>query len=76
MIYVNGRHFDLEHFSLHEDLEEWIKLEIKQRTGKVVEARPVPPAPSAPSPGSAAGPPASAPPPPPSSKPAAPRGAP
>lgn len=76
MIYVNGRHFDLELFSLHEDLENWIKLEIKQRTGKVVEAKPVPPASSPPPPGSAAPPPASAPPPPPSSKPAPPKGAP
>jgi protein-disulfide isomerase len=40
MIYVNGRHFEIELFSLVEDLEEWLALEIEVRTGQRVE--PVP----------------------------------
>jgi protein-disulfide isomerase len=38
MIYINGRHFELEQFNLLEDLNEWIELEIEQRTGKKVSA--------------------------------------
>ena len=41
LIYINGRHFDLDHFDIGEDLEPWIKLEIKLKTGKKVEARPI-----------------------------------
>jgi hypothetical protein len=40
MIYVNGRHFELEQFSLLEDLNPWIELELEQRTGKKVTAKP------------------------------------
>jgi len=29
MIYINGRHFSLEHFDLRQDLEPWIALEIE-----------------------------------------------
>jgi len=36
MIYINGRHFELEQFNLLEDLGDWIELEIEQRTGKKV----------------------------------------
>jgi 2-hydroxychromene-2-carboxylate isomerase len=28
MIYINGRHFSLEHFDLRQDLQPWIELEI------------------------------------------------
>lgn len=28
MIYINGRHFTLEHFDLRQDLEPWVELEI------------------------------------------------
>jgi protein-disulfide isomerase len=28
MIYINGRHFALEHFDLRQDLEPWVQLEI------------------------------------------------
>ncbi|HVU03832.1 MAG TPA: thioredoxin domain-containing protein [Polyangiaceae bacterium] len=41
MIYVNGRHFELEQFNLLEDLNDWIELEIEQRTGKKVTAEKV-----------------------------------
>ncbi len=41
MIYINGRHFDLEQFNLLEDLNDWVELEIEQRTGKKVTARAV-----------------------------------
>jgi protein-disulfide isomerase len=37
MIYINGRHFELEQFNLLEDLNTWVELEIEQRTGKHVE---------------------------------------
>jgi protein-disulfide isomerase len=39
MIYINGRHFDLEHFNLLEDLNDWVELEIEQRTGQKVTAK-------------------------------------
>lgn len=52
MIYINGRHFDLEHFNLLEDLNDWVELEVEQRTGQKVTAKAVD-APGAPS-GSAA----------------------
>jgi protein-disulfide isomerase len=29
MIYINGRHFSLEHFDIRQDLEPWIALEIE-----------------------------------------------
>jgi thiol-disulfide isomerase/thioredoxin len=41
MIYVNGRHFEIEQFNLLEDLNPWIELEIEQRTGKKVTAKKV-----------------------------------
>lgn len=34
MIFINGRHFALDTFSLEEDLEPWVRLEIALRTGK------------------------------------------
>lgn len=40
MIYINGRPFELEHFSLEEDLDPWVQLEIERRTGKKVAAKP------------------------------------
>jgi protein-disulfide isomerase len=40
LIYINGRHFDLEHFELG-DIEDWIRLEIELATGKKVEPGPV-----------------------------------
>ncbi len=33
-IYINGRHFDLSHFDLTKDLDEWVRLEIEAKTGK------------------------------------------
>jgi thiol-disulfide isomerase/thioredoxin len=39
MIYINGRHFELEQFNLLEDVNDWIELEIEQRTGKKVTAK-------------------------------------
>lgn len=39
MIYVNGRHFELDHFNLIEDLDDWIQLEILERTGKKVDPK-------------------------------------
>lgn len=39
MIYLNGRHFELELFNLLEDMNPWIELEIEQRTGKKVAAK-------------------------------------
>lgn len=41
MIYVNGRHFEIEQFNLVEDLNPWIELEIEQRTGQKVTAKKV-----------------------------------
>jgi thiol-disulfide isomerase/thioredoxin len=41
MIYINGRHFELELFNLIEDLDPWISLEIEARTGKKVAAKAV-----------------------------------
>jgi len=49
MIYINGRHFDLEHFNLLEDLNEWVELEVEQRTGQKVVARKIDAAEGAPS---------------------------
>ncbi len=34
MLFINGRHFDLETFDLAEDLEPWIELEVELRAGK------------------------------------------
>jgi len=33
MIYINGRHFSLEHFDLRQDLEPWVALEIELGAG-------------------------------------------
>jgi thiol-disulfide isomerase/thioredoxin len=41
MIYINGRHFELEQFNLLEDVNDWIELEIEQRTGKKVAPKKV-----------------------------------
>ena len=43
MIYTNGRHFELEQFNVLEDLNDWVELEIEQRTGKHVSAIALPP---------------------------------
>jgi len=49
LIYINGRHFDLEQFD-YEDFDDWIHLEIELKTGKKIEPQAVkeesPPAPS------------------------------
>lgn len=37
LIYVNGRHFNLDFFDLDEDLDEWIQFEIEARTGQKVK---------------------------------------
>jgi protein-disulfide isomerase len=42
MIYINGRQFELELFSLVEDLDDWLELEIEQRTGKSVKPKDLP----------------------------------
>jgi protein-disulfide isomerase len=47
MIYINGRHFELEQFNLLEDLNDWIELEVDQRTGKKVTALKIEPTPFA-----------------------------
>jgi hypothetical protein len=60
MIYVNGRHFELEQFNLLEDLNDWIELEVEQRTGKKVTAEKIEITPFAAEPGGAAPPKASA----------------
>jgi hypothetical protein len=38
LIYVNGRHFDLNHFSVAEDLAEWVRTEIEIKTGHQVSS--------------------------------------
>ncbi len=40
LIYVNGRHFDLDYFDIGEDLEDWIVLEVFLATGKEPVAKP------------------------------------
>jgi protein-disulfide isomerase len=60
LIYIDGRHFDLDMFDFGEDLDEWIELEIEMKTGKKVEPVSVKddePAPSAKPEASAAPPP-------------------
>ncbi len=42
MLFINGRHFDLEKFDLSEDLEPWIELEVELRSGKPSAAAPKP----------------------------------
>ncbi len=49
MIYINGRHFELEDFNMLEDLHEWVELEVEQRTGKKVTAKKLDEPPGAPS---------------------------
>jgi protein-disulfide isomerase len=49
MIYINGRHFELEYFNLLEDLNDWVEYEIEQRTGQKVVAKKVAGAEGAPS---------------------------
>ena len=39
MLYVNGRHFDYRYFSVLDDLDEWIQLEIEIKTGQRVTPR-------------------------------------
>jgi protein-disulfide isomerase len=48
MIYINGRPFELEIFSLVEDLDPWIQLDVRERTGKSVTPREVADAPAPP----------------------------
>ncbi len=68
LIYINGRHFDLEHFD-YEDFDDWLRLEIELKTGKKVEPRAVKDEPAPPPSGSVPPPPsASAGAPPPSGK--------
>ncbi|MEZ4220715.1 MAG: thioredoxin domain-containing protein [Polyangiaceae bacterium] len=54
LIYINGRHFDLDHFDVGEDLENWLRLEIELATGKpaTAAAKKASPPPSAEPPGS------------------------
>ncbi|MGE0326896.1 MAG: DsbA family protein [Polyangiaceae bacterium] len=42
MIYINGRNFTSGYFDTKEDLDDFVKLEIKLRTGKDVEPKPMP----------------------------------
>lgn len=35
-VFINGRAFDSDHFSVLEDLHPWLELEVKLRTGKAV----------------------------------------
>lgn len=53
-IFINGRAFDSDHFSVLEDLHPWIELEAKLRTGKAVTGQ-TQPAPAATPAGAAAG---------------------
>jgi protein-disulfide isomerase len=39
LIYIDGRHFDLDQFDLGEDLDDWITLELEMKTGKHVEPK-------------------------------------
>lgn len=48
LIYINGRHFDLDYFDVGEDLEDWVRLEAELVTGKAPSPKPqAPVAPSA-----------------------------
>lgn len=47
LIYVNGRHFDLDYFGISEDLDDWIALEIELKTGAKVKPLALEPPPSA-----------------------------
>jgi len=40
MIFINGRRFEIENFNLIEDLDNWLKLEIRLLTGATVEPPP------------------------------------
>ena len=41
LIFINGRHYDLDHFDFTEDLDDWISLELELKTGKAVEPKAV-----------------------------------
>ena len=41
LIYINGRHFDFDHFTVADDLEEWVRTEIEIKTGQQVSSRAV-----------------------------------
>lgn len=41
LIFINGRHYDLDHFDFAEDLDDWISLELELKTGKKVEPKAV-----------------------------------
>ena len=41
LIFINGRHYDLDHFDFADDLDDWISLELELKTGKKVEPRAV-----------------------------------
>jgi protein-disulfide isomerase len=48
LVFINGRHYDLDYFDFAEDLDDWLKLEIELKTGKAptpqaVKDEPVPP---------------------------------
>ncbi len=46
MIYINGRYFKSPYFETTEDLDDFVQLEIKLRTGKDVKPKPLPKAPA------------------------------
>jgi protein-disulfide isomerase len=39
-VFINGRSFDSDHFSVLEDLHPWIELEVRLRTGKTITSKP------------------------------------
>jgi len=41
LIFINGRHYDLDQFDFSEDLDDWIQLELELKTGKKVPPRAV-----------------------------------
>lgn len=47
MIYINGRHFEFDHFDLRQDLEPWVELEIALRGKNAAASASVPPVPTA-----------------------------
>lgn len=40
LIYIDGRHFNLNEFSLGQDLEDWVKLEVQIKTAKAPKPEP------------------------------------
>lgn len=39
LIFINGRHYDLDQFDFSEDLDEWVSLELELKTGKKIEPK-------------------------------------